>query len=48
MTVIAHRGTPLATTENSLSGFLLAKKNGAVGIEFDVSYTKDKENIVMH
>ncbi|MEI6118156.1 MAG: glycerophosphodiester phosphodiesterase family protein [bacterium] len=27
---------------------MLAKKRGAAGIEFDVSYTKDKQNIVMH
>jgi len=26
----------------------LAKKNGAQGIEFDVSYTKDKQNVVIH
>jgi glycerophosphoryl diester phosphodiesterase len=26
----------------------LAKKNGADGIEFDVSQTKDKQNIVIH
>jgi len=35
-------------TENSLAGFLLAQKNGADGIEFDVSQTKDGQNIVMH
>lgn len=48
MAIIWHRGAPLYTTENSLSGFLLAKKQWAAGIEFDVSYTKDKQNIVMH
>jgi len=48
MTIIAHRWSPLETTENSLSGFLLAKRHGAVGIEFDVSRTKDKENVVLH
>jgi glycerophosphoryl diester phosphodiesterase len=26
----------------------LAKKNGANGIEFDVSQTKDKQNVVLH
>jgi glycerophosphoryl diester phosphodiesterase len=31
-----------------LEGFLLAKKNGANGIELDVSYTKDKKNLVIH
>ena len=27
---------------------MLAKKNGANGIEFDISQTKDKQNIVIH
>lgn len=48
MAIIWHRWSPLYTTENSLSGFLLAKKQWAVWVEFDVSYTKDKQNIVMH
>lgn len=48
MVIIAHRWSPLQTTENSLSWFILAKKNGADGIEFDVSYTKDNQNIVLH
>lgn len=48
MVVIAHQWSPLQTPENSLEWFLLAKKNGADGIEFDVSQTKDKQNIVIH
>ncbi len=48
MIVIAHQGSPLVAAENSLEGFLLAAKNGADGIEFDVSQTKDKVNVVMH
>lgn len=48
MVVIAHQWSPLQAPENSLSWFLLAKKNGAQGIEFDVSQTKDKQNIVIH
>lgn len=48
MVVIAHQWSPLQTPENSLEGFLLAKKHGALGIEFDVSQTKDKQNIVIH
>lgn len=48
MTIIAHRWSPTHTTENSLSWFMLAKKHGASGIEFDVSQTKDKKNIVIH
>lgn len=47
--VIAHRGAPVDDTpENSMEAFLLAKKHDADGIEFDVSQTKDKQNIVMH
>ena len=48
MVVIAHRGSHQDVTENSLEAFLLAKKNGANGIEFDVSQTRDRQNIVMH
>ena len=48
MIVIAHQGSPLQTPENSREGLLLAKQNGADGIEFDVSQTKDKQNIVIH
>ncbi|MEI6673165.1 MAG: glycerophosphodiester phosphodiesterase family protein [bacterium] len=33
---------------NSLQAFLKAKEDGADGIEFDVSETKDKQNIVAH
>jgi glycerophosphoryl diester phosphodiesterase len=31
-----------------LEAFLLAKTNGADGIEFDISQTKDKQNVVAH
>jgi len=49
LTIIAHRGAPRgAAPENSLQAFLLAKKHGADGIEFDVSQTKDKQNIILH
>lgn len=48
MAIIGHRGSPLAVTENSLAGFLLAKKHDAEGIELDVTRTKDGQNIVMH
>lgn len=48
MIVIAHQWSPLQAPENSLAGFLLAKEHGAHGIEFDVSQTKDKQNIVLH
>ncbi|MFA7298653.1 MAG: glycerophosphodiester phosphodiesterase family protein [Candidatus Absconditabacterales bacterium] len=48
MIIIGHQGSPKQVPENSLEGFLLAKKNGANGIEFDVSYTKDNKNLVLH
>ena len=33
---------------NSYSSFMRAKEQGADGIEFDVSLTKDGYNVVMH
>lgn len=48
MLIIAHQWSPLDTPENSLEGFQLAKKHGANGVEMDISYTKDKKNIVLH
>jgi glycerophosphoryl diester phosphodiesterase len=48
ITIIAHRWSPDTVTENTLEGFLLAKKHDANGIEFDISQTKDGQNIVMH
>lgn len=48
MLIIAHQWSPLETPENSLEGFQLAKKYGANGVEMDISYTKDKKNIVLH
>lgn len=46
--LIGHRWAPNKATDNSLEGFLFAKKMWASGIEFDVSYTKDKKNVVLH
>lgn len=48
LVIIGHRGSPIDSTENSLEGFFSAKQHGADGIEFDVSWTKDKQNIIMH
>lgn len=48
MVIIAHQWSPVETPENSIEWFLLAKKNWADGIELDVSYTKDKHNLVLH
>lgn len=46
--LIAHRWILNEVTENSLEGFLLAKKYGANGIEMDISQTQDNQNIVLH
>lgn len=46
--IIWHRWSPTYETENSLAWFFLAKEQWADGIEFDVSRTKDKKNVVMH
>lgn len=48
MVIIAHQWSPKATPENSLEGFMLAKEHGANGIELDISYTKDNQNVVIH
>lgn len=48
MIVIAHQWSPRQAPENSLEWFQLAKKNWANGIELDVSFTKDKQNLVIH
>lgn len=46
--IIAHQGSPNEKPWNSLEWFLLAKKNGADGIEMDVSQTSDQKNVVVH
>ncbi len=46
--VIGHRGSPYEAPENSLEGFELAYRYGADGVEFDVQYTSDGRNVVMH
>lgn len=50
MIVIAHQWswTLGQIPGNSLEAFMKAKENGADGIEFDVSETKDKQNIIAH
>lgn len=45
---IWHRWSPYGATDNSLEWFFLAKKDWASGIEFDVSRTKDMQNVVIH
>ena len=46
--LIWHQWARNNAPENSLESFLLAKDQWANGIEFDISYTKDKVNIVAH
>ena len=45
---IWHRWDIENYPENTLESFLSAKEEWAVWIEFDVSYTQDKKNIVAH
>ena len=46
--LIWHQWARNDAPENSLESFITAKKQWANWIELDVSYTKDKENIVAH
>lgn len=48
VTLIAHRGDPSQTTDNSLKGFKLAKAHRANGVEFDTTLTKDGKIVVYH
>ncbi len=46
--LIGHRGSPVQAPENSFEGFELAYRQGADGLEFDVQWTQDDRNVVMH
>ena len=46
--LIWHRWCIEDSPENTIQSFLSAKEKWAIWIEFDVSYTKDKQNIVVH
>ena len=46
--IIWHRWSIVNSPENTLQAFIEANKLNADWIEFDVSYTKDHENIVAH
>ena len=48
VTIIWHRWAINDSPENTLQSFLSAKEQWAKGIEFDISYTKDGQNIVIH
>ena len=45
---IWHRWAFMNSPENTLESFLVAQELWADWIEFDVSYTKDQENVVVH
>ncbi|HCB51996.1 TPA: hypothetical protein DEP21_05560 [Patescibacteria group bacterium] len=47
--MIAHAGGPYkGRLANAAATFQRARQDGVDGIEFDVSYTKDNKNIIMH
>ena len=46
--IIAHRGDSQHFLGNSMAAFKSARSKGVDGIEFDVSYTKDWYNIILH
>ncbi|XP_029634092.1 glycerophosphodiester phosphodiesterase 1 [Octopus sinensis] len=46
--LVAHRGGAIDAPENTIEAFKLAKKNGAVAVEFDLEFTGDCYPIVMH
>ena len=50
MTIIAHQWSWVLweIPGNSLQAFLKARDHNADGIEFDISQTKDKQNVVAH
>jgi glycerophosphoryl diester phosphodiesterase len=46
--LIGHRGSPSTAPENSFAGFQDAFRFGADGVEFDVQFSSDGRNVVMH
>ena len=46
--MFGHRGGALDAPENTLAAIRLAKKNGAHGVEIDLSFTKDNVAITFH
>lgn len=46
--VIGHRGASAYAPENTLKAFHLARKQGAVGIEFDIQLSQDGVPMVIH
>lgn len=46
--IVGHRGAPYLAPENSVEGFQVAAELGADGVEFDVNWSLDRKNIVIH
>lgn len=47
-TIFAHRGASHDAPENTISAINQAKQNGAHGVEFDISFTKDNIAVLFH
>jgi glycerophosphoryl diester phosphodiesterase len=48
MLLIAHRGAPTQSTENTLRSILIAQGRAADGVEFDVRNTRDAVPVLLH
>ncbi len=48
MLLIAHRGAPTRSTENTLRSILIAQTRAADGVEFDVRNTRDGVPVLLH
>jgi glycerophosphoryl diester phosphodiesterase len=48
MLLIAHRGVPTQSTENTLRSILIAQRKQADGVEFDVRSTRDGVPVLLH
>src|SRR3954470_6711246 len=48
MLLIAHRGAPTQSTENTLRSILIAQRRKADGVEFDVRSTRDGVPVLLH
>ena len=46
--VVGHRGTTNDAPENTLTAFKVAAESGAIGVEFDVDFTKDGHAVIIH
>ena len=46
--VVGHRGSPLAEVENTIPSFERALREGANGVELDLSVTRDGEVVLWH